>query len=84
MEANDKIRFLRNLRAVRNYTAEQIQDDLLQVHADQIGALMKQMADVQNEASLNAKALVHRSDSIDELQNRVDTLEGTILKLLNQ
>ncbi len=29
MEANDKIRFLRNLRAVRNYTSEQIPDDVL-------------------------------------------------------
>lgn len=29
MQANDKIRFLRNLRAVRNYTSEQIPDDVL-------------------------------------------------------
>ncbi len=29
MQANDKIRFLRNLRAVRNYTPEQIPDDVL-------------------------------------------------------
>ncbi len=29
MEANDKIRFLRNLRAVRNYTPEQIPEDVL-------------------------------------------------------
>ena len=29
MQANDKIRFLRNLRAVRNYTADQILDDVL-------------------------------------------------------
>ena len=29
MQANDKIRFLRNLRAVRNYTSEQIPEDVL-------------------------------------------------------
>ena len=29
MQANDKIRFLRNLRAVRNYTPEQIPEDVL-------------------------------------------------------
>ena len=29
MQANDKIRFLRNLRAVRNYTPEQISEDVL-------------------------------------------------------
>ncbi len=29
MQANDKIRFLRNLRAVRDYTSEQIPDDVL-------------------------------------------------------
>ncbi len=29
MQANDKLRFLRNLRAVRNYTPEQIPDDVL-------------------------------------------------------
>ena len=29
MEANDKIRFLRNLRAVRNYTPEQIPEHVL-------------------------------------------------------
>ena len=29
MQANDKIRFLRNLRAVRNYTPEQISNDVL-------------------------------------------------------
>lgn len=29
MEASDKIRFLRNLRAVRNYVREQIPDDVL-------------------------------------------------------
>ncbi len=29
MQANDKIRFLRNLRAVRNYTPEQIPNDVL-------------------------------------------------------
>lgn len=29
MQANDKIRFLRNLRAVRNYTREQIPEDVL-------------------------------------------------------
>ncbi len=29
MQANDKIRFLRNLRAVRSYTSEQIPDDVL-------------------------------------------------------
>ena len=29
MQSNDKIRFLRNLRAVRNYTPEQIPEDVL-------------------------------------------------------
>ncbi len=29
MQANDKIRFLRNLRAIRNYTPEQIPEDVL-------------------------------------------------------
>ena len=29
MQTNDKIRFLRNLRAVRNYTSEQIPEDVL-------------------------------------------------------